>query len=578
MRKTNCTININLVDVGAKADSTPAATHNSEFADAANLKKESRSIPDYMTLEWNYSLLDGSMPHMPDSMSSAGYPVFSAGMTNEARIRASEPVLSISFKEGHSSAGVSLGFIGDFPELVRVEWIGAVGAVLDERTYYPDGLNFFCENKVENYRGLKIYFEKSTVPYRFLKMHNIEYGYELIFNSESVIDAKILEEVDPISSELRINTLDFTVYDPNRDFNILNQKGKYSLLQSLQEIRVWESIDGTVIDMGTFYLESKDSKSETEITFHAIDGLGIIDKTNFIRGRIYANERAEVIIGEIMQSAGWSKYEVTDELKGVNLSGYLPVCTHRQALQQIAFALRAVVDCSRSNQIKIYRQNKAADVKIREDRIFMGDKITAGQYVSGIEVTTHQYELADKEITVFDGNLPAGQNTVTFSKPVSNLGITDGTISQSGVNYAVINMTSAGTCKITGKEYTDIQSTFVRNTEVPIPGEASNTIAVKDATLVDRTNAYLLAEHIFDYYNLRRQTEIRFLLDAEKTGRWVSIKSQYGMYINGGINRQEIDLTGGFLSNATVIGYNTQEMDYFFTGTERFTGEQIGVV
>ena len=89
MRKTNCTININLVDVGAKADSTPVVTFNSEFAASENLKKESSSIPDYMTLEWNYSLLDGSMPHMPDSMTGVGYSVFSADMTNEVRVSAS---------------------------------------------------------------------------------------------------------------------------------------------------------------------------------------------------------------------------------------------------------------------------------------------------------------------------------------------------------------------------------------------------------------------------------------------------------------------------------------------------------
>ena len=68
-------------------------------------------------------------------MTGVGYPVFTADMTNQARVRTNEPVLSVGFTEGHSSAGVSLGFIGDFPEQVRVEWIGAAGVVMDDRTY-----------------------------------------------------------------------------------------------------------------------------------------------------------------------------------------------------------------------------------------------------------------------------------------------------------------------------------------------------------------------------------------------------------------------------------------------------------
>ena len=343
---------------------------------------------------------------------------------------------------------------------------------------------------------------------------------------------------------MRINTLDFTVYDEDREFNILNQKGKYSLFQSRQEIRAREIVNGETVEMGTFYLDGKESRSETEISFHAIDGVGVIDKSNFIKGRIYQNEKVSVIIAEIMESAGWNKYEISDELKDLTLSGYIPICSHREALQQVAFAIRAIVDCSRTNLIRIYRQNTSADIKIKDDRLFIdGEKVSDKEYVSKIEITMHQYQESTDQSTIFDGILNAGVNEITFSEPAKDIDSSAGTVVESGVNYAIINMSETGECTVTGKVYEDLQSTFIRSAGESNSNEIENVISVTDATLVDKNNSYLLAESLFDYYSLRRTLNARYILETERTGRWISVKSYYGMYINGGIESQEIDLT-----------------------------------
>ena len=577
--QTEPMINVMLIDVTAKSDSTPSITDNASFANVQLLKDENHTVNDYMTLEWNYSVLDGTMQHMPDNLANAGYPVFSEEMSDASGEYEQDHDFVAQFTGPHSSSGISFSFVGDFPKEITVTWYKQNGTVLIEKMFRPDKKNYFCDYKVEDYYKVAASFSGSVTPYRFLKIQNVEYGYELTFTSETIREAKVLEEVDPISAELRINTLDFTVYDPSREFNILNQKGKYSLFQSRQEIRAREIVNGFSIDMGTFYLESKESQNEVEISFHAVDGLGIIDKTNFIKGKIYNNVTAQTIIDEIMASAGWEKYEIANELKNVRLSGYIGICSHRQALQQVAFAIRALVDCSRTNLIRIYRQNTSADIKIKDDRIFLdGEKVTAKEYISRVEITTHQYERSEERKDLFDGLLPAGLNEITFQKPAENLLASAGTIVESGVNYAVIRMTEPGECKVTGNEYADMQSTFVRNTDETQANETEKVISVKDATLVSNGNVYLLAERLFDYYSLRRSLNIRYVLEAERTGRWVSVKSQYGMYINGGIESQEIDLAGGFLSSASVTGYNTFETDFFYAGKEVYTGEKIGVV
>ncbi len=577
--QTEPIINVMLIDVTAKEDSRPSITDNASFADVQLLKDEHHAVSNYMTLEWNYSVLDGTMQNMPDNIGSVGYPVFSKEISDDYGNYDRIHDFKAEFTESHSSAGISFSFVGDFPKEIVVSWYRQNGELLVEKNFFPDSKNYFCDYKAEGYYKVTASFLGSVTPYRFLKIQNIEYGCELIFAAENIREAKILEEVDPISAELSINTLDFTVYDPSREFNILNQKGKYSLFQSRQEIRVREMVNGFSLDMGTFYLESKESQNEVEISFHAVDGLGIIDKTNFVKGKIYNNATAQSIIDEIMKSADWEKYEISNELKNVRLSGYIGICSHREALQQVAFALRALVDCSRTNLIRIYRQNTSADIKIKDDRIFLdGEKVTAKEYVSRIEVTTHQYEHSTDRKDLFNGLLPAGLHEITFQNPAENLSASVGTIVESGVNYAVIRMTTPGECKVTGNEYTDMQSTFVRNTEEVQVNETEKVISVKDATLVSNSNVYLLAERLFDYYSLRRSLNVRYVLEAEHTGRWVSVKSQYGMYINGGIESQEIDLAGGFLSSALITGYNTLETDFFYTGREAYTGEKIGVV
>lgn len=577
--QTEAIINVSLVDVTAKQDSTPSITRNASFADTSLLKNELNNVNNYMTLEWNYSLLNGTMQHFPNNKNDAGYPVFSSDMSDGSGEYDNSYDFVADFTLPHSSAGISFSFQGDFPAEIDVEWYGQDNQLLAEKSFYPDQKDYFCEYKVENYYKVSASFIGSKTPYRFLKMQNVEYGYELIFTGAELIEAKILEEVDPISSELRINTLDFTVYDEDREFNILNQKGKYSLFQSRQEIRAREIVDGETIEMGTFYLESKESRSETEIAFHAIDGVGIIDKSDFIKGRIYQNEKVSVIVSEIMESAGWEKYEISSELQNLTLSGYIPICSHREALQQVAFAIRAIVDCSRTNLIRIYRQNTSADIKIKDDRLFIdGEKVSDKEYVSKIEITTHQYQETTEQSTIFDGILNAGLNEITFSEPAKDIVSSAGTVVESGVNYAIIRMSETGECTVTGKVYEDLQSTFIRSTEEINSNEVDQIISVSDATLVDKNNSYLLAENLFDYYSLRRILNARYVLGSERTGRWVSVKSYYGMYINGGIESQEINLAGGFLATATITGYNTLERDYIYTGTEAYTGEEIGVV
>lgn len=575
---TECVISINLIDPTAKQDSSISVTNNTVNGNPENLKLEELAVPEYMTCEWNYSILNGAMQHMPNNIQDAKYSLYSQ-MSGSDRIIANEPTMTISFANVHSSAGLTFNFSNEYPEKIRVVWYSSSNFILSDMIFYPDSNSFICENKVENYKKIVVFFTNTVFPYRAIKLIGISYGSELNYSADSVVKANLLEELDPISSEISINTCNFTLFDASKDFNILNPGGKYSLLQTQQEIIVKEKKDSIYINMGTFYLNTWKSEDETQISFETFDAIGILDQTDFKDGRIYVNELAGNIIDDIMASAGWTKYTVSSEVRETVLSGYIPICTHREALQHVAFATRAVCDCSRSNKVNIYRSETTADTRVSESRIFLAsNRISVKKYVSGVNITMHSYSISPDTKTVFEGTITAGNSEILFSNPCTNLSIAGGTIIESGVNYAIVHMEMTGECTITGNEYTDTTSTFVKSIDNINTGEINNTVSIKDATLVSKNNAYLVSIHVLDYYQNRKVVEQKIILDNERVGRWINTKSQYNMWVSGAVESQNIDLAGGFISEVKVVGFNTIETDLYFTGIERFTGEEIGVI
>lgn len=577
MRETSCEVILNLEDPTAKADSQVTTSNNSTFADINVLEKDGVLVGDYGTLELNQFLLDGTKAITPTTVSDSGYGLFGTSLSDELLARSSV-TLNVDFTQTHKSMGITFNFANDYPNTIRIVWYNGI-VVLNDITFTPNSLEYTCENKVEGYNKLLIVLSGSNVPYRYLRLDSITYGANLTFDVTKLKSAEILEEVDPLSKELSINNADFTILDQSKDFNVLNPTGKYSLIQRGQKVYVKEKIDSSIVDMGTFYLDNWSSDSETLISFNAVDALGMLSGADFYKGKIYNQVPAGTIISEIMASASWTKYTVTTEVANTLLTGYIGICTHREALQQVAFATRSVADCSRSDKIKIYRQEVSPDIKLNYNRKFQNGKVGVRSYVSAVKLSMHSYVLGAETKQLFKGTLQVGTNLITFSNPSSVTTMTGtGIISEQGVNYAIVTATVSEEVIISGKEYTDNTSTLTVQNSNKLSGEQTNIVTVKDATLVSQYDVYLTANHIMNYYALQREANQKFICESEHVGRWINMKSQYEMFVTGSIESMKIDLTGGFIADAKIIGYNSLEKDTIYTGTAFYTGETIGAI
>lgn len=168
-------------------------------------------------------------------------------------------------------------------------------------------------------------------------------------------------------------------------------------MQKKQKLQVAEIFtkENKKNDMGTFYLTEWSNKDYKTMQFKAQDILNILDATTFY-GAIYEKEKFETVIANILETArlNSSFYEIEDQLKNIEISGYIPVCSHRQALQQAIFAVCAVADCSRSDKIKIYTLDKISSNKSIDNKasVFQNTRKTQQtETVSAVAITSHRY-------------------------------------------------------------------------------------------------------------------------------------------------------------------------------------------
>lgn len=553
--KTKTSIEFGLVDVAAKQDGTFTTTDKQDFIDLTQLKRDSLEVRKLATLEKDFFRLDGTFELFPDTPQNYDFGLWSLSISDANGEFGTPITLTIDFTENHSSLGLTFTFYEateDYCNNLNVKWYDGANTLLSDMNFTPDKAIYFADNKIENYKKIVITFYSTNKSYRYLKLSQIAFGQIKVFDSSDLIKANILEEVDPISAELRINTLDFVLHNKNAEFSIINPSGIYALLQERQPLTAYEYLDGLKKNMGTFYLDDWQNESESTFKMGAVDLIGVIDSTDF-KGGIYVNVPAGNIINEIMTSAG-VPHELDSSLNGILLSGYIPICTHREALQQVAFVIGGIVDCSRSNKIKIYKAPIEPSSTIPYSRKLQGHKVKLKTLVTGVEVTSHNYVASTETVELFKSNLPIGTHEITFNEPVHSLAITGATIIKNNANYAVINVTVAGQILLSGKKYTDnTKIVGVYNANLPA-GEKTNIVSVKKATLISDSNALETAQRLFDYYQNRLQDEGRIILRNEKCGDLVVLDSLHEQQIQGYIEKLDINLTGGFIANTTIVG------------------------
>lgn len=562
--RTNTRVEFGLYDVTARGDSAPSCTTAKPFCNLGHdlLLESVPSQNKYGTLESEQWLMDGSFSFFPEIPEQYFWGLWSTTQSDKSGVFSDPPVLDITFTQDHSSSGLTLHFYSpteDWANRIKIQWFSQDGGLISTALFYPDAVDYYCAKKVENYRRIRIHFLETNRPGRYLKLAGIDYGVYLHFSGHEIVGAHVLEECDPLSSEISINTLNVSLYNKEGRFSILNPEGYFDVLQHKQKFTVWEDVKqdarstGSVsYCMGTFYLSDWSNSGDTLADFSAVDAIGLLDGAPF-DGGIYdttAAELAEAIL------TGYS-YTLDESLAAERVQGYIAAGTRREALQQLAFAIGAVVDCSRGELIRIAPAPSKASGMITYDRKLQdGSKVTLNPLITAVAVTAHRYLPGESTEELYRDTLDPGIYRVTFNAPavVDSLTVTGAELTESGVNLCTLTVAKAGEVCVTGRKYTD-STVVLRRTAANLPPNAQdNELTVIDATLVGPSRAEAVAVRVLEHYAQRYEQNFSMVAGDEKLADRLIIQSFGGEMVRGVLTKLEFDLTGGFLADAKVIG------------------------
>lgn len=556
--RTETEISYEMVDPTAAEDGALSVTDKQPWADLDELHDHTdgrTTAGKWATCEPDEFILDGTFELLPDDPSTADTGLWSQTQSGEDGRFSEPPELTVTFSQPHTSLGATLTFselTGDWCSALTVRWYDADGALLAEQDFAPDKAVYFCDKLVQDYYKIMIIFRATNKPYRFLKLFRVDYGLIENLTDSRITEASLLEEADPISATVSVNTFRFG-FHADRRFDLLDLTGTYAVFQQQQIVRVRQKVDGVRRNMGVFFTDTPAVENQRVVTIDCIDYVGLMDQTEYMGGMWLDGITAGDLLADIMQSAGVEDYEIDAELAAITVKGYLPIDTHRKALRQLAFAIGAMVTCARRDKLRVIQAPDTASSTIQPHDKVTGHHQRQREYVSGVEVYVHDYSLGDNSIELFSGDCQVGERLVKFSSPATELSCSGATIVESGVNYARLNVSTARTVTLTGTTYEDQISLGGSVYAARMPaGARANVKTFEDCTLTADPQA--VAQKIYEYYQRRVEDTGDLFPVSAAAGEMVALQTTGGRTLTGIVESMDIDLYGGGIAKAVIVG------------------------
>lgn len=542
------------IAIDAKENFDPSVSDQSAYSNILLLKQENVDYKDLSNpCEFYNFALDGNETPLEEDFEQENFGLWSEQFSNENGEFTTPISLVLTSSELFSSVGLSLTFDTDnnyFPTLINIKWYRD-NELLEDVDFEPSNAIYFCDKRVDYYNKVEITFYRYCIPFNRLKLRAIDYGLNVEFSGGQLLNAKMIQEVDPMSTQISINTFDFTL---NKREDV-----EYSF-QRKQPMSVY--FNGNLL--ATHFVRTAKRKSKYGYNIETEDYIGLLDSIYFYGG-IYANKNALEIIEDIFITAK-IPYEIQGYFDVITVSGYIPYSTCRNALMQVAFAIGAVVDTSNSNKVIIKRLSEEVSQTIPLLRIMQGQNFERGTNVSAVEVSAHNYRSITDTLEVYRAeDSGTGENIfVSFNEPLHDLSITNGEIIESGTNYAII--TANVGCVLAGQKYEHTSTVKSVKNPLLLRTDIENIIAIEKATLVSKDNIDFVLQRCYNYYvktqtmnakiiESRRLTgEGEIVYDQRTTvGDIAEFETEYLGVLRGQITKQTFNLIGGsIVKNSTV--------------------------
>lgn len=477
------------VAVGAADAASVATTSRLAFSNPALLPYGS-DAGLLASCEMNQWILNGTRVMLGKKKAA----FWSSVQSNDDCTFDSAPTITITLDGKFSSPGIFFyfdGSEGDYCSEIVLSWYSD-DSLLASKTFTPTFYKYFCEQSVNLYNKLVIQINKTHLPNHYAKISQVFFGIVREFERGELRAVTVTDGINIISDDLSINTLDFTL-DSLEDIEYV--------FQEKQPVSAYDSNHL----IGVFYIDTSSRKSESVYDVSCVDAFGILDDEPFAAA-IYSEYSAKTLIQSIL--AGHFALEYDESLEDATLTGFIPDCTKREALQQIAFALCATIDTSAVRGIRVRKLSTQDPANIPLDRLYAGGSVETSAPVTEIRVTAHTYS------TTGSGDYIEVGGTTYYHKT------------------------------------TVVVKTNPKVTATTKP----NIIEITGATLVGNDNVAEVAQHVYDYYMRRQTHSVKIVMDGETPGDYITTTTPWESTITGTITSMNIRLSGIAAAECEVVG------------------------
>lgn len=312
---------------------------------------------------------------------------------------------------------------------------------------------------------------------------------------------------------------------------------------------------GTIMDcysndnlIGRYYFDSYKQTGKDKYTLYGLSVIGILANQKHYGG-MYTNATVSDVIADILQGF---PYTIDASIVNNTITGYLPIASKRDNLQQVLFAVGATISNNAQGVLQIYAMSDVVTSTIDKSKCFLDGNVQLSDPVTGVQLTEHNYFKSSETTTLFEDGI-YGTETIEFSEPYHSLSISGATITASGVNYATIS--GNGSAVLTGKKYTHVaRVVFAANSQ------NGNVKSVNNAYLANPAVAQSLADRVFAYLrnNVTISQDITFT--QERAGDVVKVIDPYTEQLVTACTK-ELDITLSDLQRASgkfLIGFVPQ--------------------
>lgn len=415
-----------LVDVDAAATALPA------FCDSCSLTQLEQthdgvleSSKKYATLERDFWRLDGSFPLPEEDLNGIQTGWWSGAISDSTGSILEPSVLTFSFPHNQSSVGFTVYFDGlanQFPTHFRVVTYDLNDEIVSSLDVENQAIKCIINLPSENYRRVEFQFQKTSEPYRRVRVCEVVFGIVQHFDRSNLTGGSLCYELSPISASLPSSELTITFDNSSCTYNLINPKGLYAYLQQAQPLDAYLGINGEYVNMGRFYFttaEAEDDSLTARITAH--DRIFWLEKSIFRNGTSGQWTLAEAVI-QILAACSLSIETVMPESIGSRLVGKaIPECTCREALRLVSQAARCTCYIDRNDRLVFEEPEISSPIDtLDHDNMSSIAKIKVSERINVMELTVKdEYAQTEAVYRAEDIDTDEQEHIATYTNPAA---------------------------------------------------------------------------------------------------------------------------------------------------------------